>query len=298
MPFSAKTTIAALLLAVGIGLALPGSAAEEARVIPPPAVDAAASNAATQVAVIAGGCFWGVQGVFQHVEGVTSAVSGYAGGEKGTAQYDKVTSGRTGHAEAVRISYDPRRISLGRVLQIYFSVAHDPTELNHQGPDVGTQYRSAIFPANDEQARVAKAYVDQLNQARVFGGKVVRAPTPMHGKLSDIKHKGQSVFEDVPSPFHATRYHSLIVDRAGFPNDLEVTAETGDRLVMALAHRSLPVHGVQFHPESIASEHGHLILRNFLDLAAQWNAATGRRAPGAANSGRVNPGRVNPGKAH
>jgi peptide-methionine (S)-S-oxide reductase len=167
-----------LLLLATISLGYFPSAAESARVVPPPAIDAAAPQTASEVIVLAGGCFWGVQGVFQHVEGVTSAVSGYAGGERATAQYDKVTSGRTGHAEAVRISYDPRRISLGRVLQIYFSVVHDPTELNRQGPDVGTHYRSAIFPANDEQARVARAYVDQLNQARTFSGKVVTTIEP------------------------------------------------------------------------------------------------------------------------
>ena len=113
---------------------------------------------------------------------------------------------------------------------------------------------------------------------QVFGGEVVRAPVPVHGKLSLIKHKGAGVFRGINGPFQATRYHSLVVDRASMPSDLAVTAETDDRLVMGLAHTKLPVHGVQFHPESIASEHGHLILRNFLDLAAAWNAATGRRA--------------------
>ncbi len=112
---------------------------------------------------------------------------------------------------------------------------------------------------------------------QVFGGDVVRAPVPVHGKLSLIKHKGAGVFRGINGPFQATRYHSLVVDRASMPSDLAVTAETDDRLVMGLAHTKLPVHGVQFHPESIASEHGHLILRNFLDLAAAWNAATGRR---------------------
>jgi anthranilate synthase component 2 len=112
---------------------------------------------------------------------------------------------------------------------------------------------------------------------QVFGGKVVRAPVPVHGKLSLIKHKGTGVFRGINGPFQATRYHSLVVDRASMPSDLAVTAETEDRLVMGLAHTKLPVHGVQFHPESIASEHGHLILRNFLDLAATWNIATGRR---------------------
>ena len=110
-----------------------------------------------------------------------------------------------------------------------------------------------------------------------FGGKVVRAPEPVHGKLSTIKHKGGGVFRGINAPFQATRYHSLVVERASMPNALSVVAETDDRLVMGLAHSLLPVHGVQFHPESIASEHGHLILKNFLDIAADWNAATGRR---------------------
>jgi anthranilate synthase component 2 len=114
---------------------------------------------------------------------------------------------------------------------------------------------------------------------QAFGGHVVRAPLPVHGKLSEVSHEGQGVFRGINGPFRATRYHSLVVDRASMPGDLAVTAQTPDRLVMALQHRTLPVHGVQFHPESIASEHGHLILKNFLDLAADWNAATGRRPP-------------------
>jgi len=113
---------------------------------------------------------------------------------------------------------------------------------------------------------------------QAFGGKVVRAPAPVHGKLSEITHQGQGVFRGINGPFKATRYHSLVVDRASLPDELAVTAETGDRLVMGAAHKTLPVHGVQFHPESIASENGHTILKNFLDLAAAWNAATGRRA--------------------
>jgi peptide-methionine (S)-S-oxide reductase len=119
-----------------------------------------------------------VQGVFQHVNGVTNAVSGYAGGEQKTARYDVVTSGTTGHAESVQITFDPRRISYGRILQIYFSVAHDPTELNRQGPDVGTQYRSAVFPTNPDQARIAKAYIAQLNQARAYDKAIVTKIEP------------------------------------------------------------------------------------------------------------------------
>ncbi|SEO95067.1 peptide-methionine (S)-S-oxide reductase [Rhodospirillales bacterium URHD0017] len=170
--------IGGALAAAAIGIGILPSSAESAKVVPPPAVDASGGQSAPAVLVLAGGCFWGVQGVFQHVDGVTSAVSGYAGGAKDTAQYDKVTSGRTGHAEAVRITYDPGKVSLGRLLQIYFSVAHDPTQLNRQGPDVGTQYRSTIFPTNDEQARLAKAYIEQLDQARVYGAKVVTTIEP------------------------------------------------------------------------------------------------------------------------
>ena len=164
---SAPALFVTALLLAGIGLAVSRSAAEGARVIPPP-LDMPAGSATSEIAVFAGGCFWGVQGVFQHVEGVTSAVSGYAGGDKANARYDKVSAGKTKHAEAVRITYDPRKISYGRLLQIFFSVAHNPTELNRQGPDVGAHYRSAVFPENTEQTRVAKAYIDQLNEARTF----------------------------------------------------------------------------------------------------------------------------------
>jgi peptide-methionine (S)-S-oxide reductase len=173
--------VTALMTAVGAGVAIPASAAEVAHVIPAPAVDEQAASgvpATSETAVLAGGCFWGVQGVFEHVSGVSSAVSGYAGGEKRTAHYEMVGSGGTGHAESVRITFDPRKISYGRILQIYFSVAHDPTQLNRQGPDVGTQYRSAIFPLTAEQARVAKTYIAQLNQARVYDAAIVTKIEP------------------------------------------------------------------------------------------------------------------------
>jgi peptide-methionine (S)-S-oxide reductase len=172
--------VTALLIAGGVSLAVLRSTAEIARTLPVPAVDEQAGEGAaiSEVAVLAGGCFWGVQGVFQHVDGVTNAVSGYAGGELKTAHYEMVGSGRTGHAESVRVTFDPRKISYGRILQIYFSVAHDPTQLNRQGPDVGTQYRSAIFPADPEQARIAKAYIAQLNQARVFSAAIVTKIEP------------------------------------------------------------------------------------------------------------------------
>jgi anthranilate synthase component 2 len=121
---------------------------------------------------------------------------------------------------------------------------------------------------------------------QAFGGEVVRAPVQVHGKLSEITHQGEGVFRGINAPFKATRYHSLVVERSSLPGDLAVTAETDDRLIMGLAHRTLAVHGVQFHPESIASEHGHLILRNFLDLAAAWNASSGRRRPGGSRAAR------------
>lgn len=175
--------------AIGFALALMSGAvasagwltagAEPARPIPAPAMDEpAAPGRPPETAVLAGGCFWGVQGVFQHVDGVASAVSGYAGGDPAKADYESVTTGRTGHAEAVRITFDPGRVSYGRILQIYFSVAHDPTELNRQGPDTGTQYRSALFPADEEQARVAKAYIAQLDEAKAFTAPVVTTIEP------------------------------------------------------------------------------------------------------------------------
>jgi peptide-methionine (S)-S-oxide reductase len=168
-----------VLVAAGAGLIGAVSAKEEPRAIPAPALDESNEQKPTsEVAVLAGGCFWGVQGVFQHVKGVTSAVSGYTGGEKATAHYQMVGSGSTGHAESVRITFDPQTVSYGRILQIYFSVAHDPTELNHQGPDIGTQYRSAIFPTSSEQARIAKAYIAQLDEAHVLGAPVVTKIEP------------------------------------------------------------------------------------------------------------------------
>jgi len=170
-----RWSLAALLAAglAGAMWSMQGHSAERATVIPPPAADAVESTGETQTVVLAGGCFWGVQAVFQHVKGVTKAVSGYAGGAKDTARYNVVSSGTTGHAESVQITYDPRQISYGRILQIYFSVAHNPTELNRQGPDEGTQYRSAIFFANPEQQRVAQAYIAQLDKAGTFRQPIV-----------------------------------------------------------------------------------------------------------------------------
>ena len=170
---SALAVVAAAAVAAAMFFSIAPSTAEEGRVIPPPAVDLAAESGATAVAVLAGGCFWGVQGVYQHTDGVLNAVSGYAGGDAKTANYDAVSDGVTKHAEAVEITYDPRKISYGKLLQIYFSVVHDPTELNRQGPDVGPHYRSAIFPQNAEQERVARAYVAQLDAAKVYRQRIV-----------------------------------------------------------------------------------------------------------------------------
>jgi peptide-methionine (S)-S-oxide reductase len=172
--------LAAFALAAGIGSALfSASAAEDAVTIPPPVVDAApASGSGLQTAILAGGCFWGVQGVFQRVEGVESAVSGYAGGTVENPTYRQVSSGSTGHAEAVEIKFDPAKVSYGKLLQVFFSVAHNPTQLNYQGPDHGTQYRSAIYFTNDEQKKVAEAYIAQLDQTGAYPAKIVTEVTP------------------------------------------------------------------------------------------------------------------------
>ncbi|HEX5214632.1 MAG TPA: peptide-methionine (S)-S-oxide reductase MsrA [Vicinamibacterales bacterium] len=151
---------------------------ERGHVIPAPVIDETAGSAGAETAVLAGGCFWGVQGVFQHVIGVTGAISGYAGGDRANAAYERVGSGRTGHAESVQVTFDPRKITYGRLLQIFFSVAHNPTQLNRQGPDVGTQYRSTVFPTTPDQARIAAAYIAQLNDAKIFRAPVVTTVEP------------------------------------------------------------------------------------------------------------------------
>ncbi len=149
---------------------------------PSPSADVAKAAApGKQSLVVAGGCFWGVQAVFQHVKGVTSATSGYAGGEAKTAEYEVVSTGESGHAESVKVVYDPSQITYGELLRVFFSVAHDPTELNRQGPDSGTQYRSVIFYGNDEQKRIAEAYIAQLDGAKIFSHKIVTQVVPLKG---------------------------------------------------------------------------------------------------------------------
>lgn len=154
---------------------------EPARLVPAALLDTASPGADVERAVLAGGCFWGVEGVFQHVKGVRGVVSGYSGGAPDTASYAQVSTERTGHAEAVRITFDPRVISYGQILRIYFSVAHDPTQLNRQGPDSGPSYRSNIFTVSDEQGRIAKAYIAQLEKAHVFAKPIVTRVDPLKG---------------------------------------------------------------------------------------------------------------------
>jgi peptide-methionine (S)-S-oxide reductase len=156
-------------------------AAEAPTVIPAPTFEQPKAASGLQTAVLAGGCFWGVQGVFQRVRGVKKVWSGYAGGEKNTAHYELVGSGKTGHAEAVEITFNPAEISYGELLHVFFSVAHDPTQLNRQGPDSGTQYRSAIFYTDDTQKKVAEAYIDQLNKAKAFPKAIVTKLDPLKG---------------------------------------------------------------------------------------------------------------------
>ena len=172
-PSALTTAVAAFL-----SLPLATHAAEQAVAIPPPAIDIA-QDGNVAVAVFAGGCFWGVQGVFQHTEGVLNAVSGYAGGNLANPTYGQVTSGLTGHAESVEVTYDPSVISYGTLMQIFFSVVHDPTQLNRQGPDVGTHYRSAIFTVTDEQKDVAAAYLAQLDAAGVYPKPIVTEVAPL-----------------------------------------------------------------------------------------------------------------------
>lgn len=175
--------VGALALAAAVSGPAVSSAAEGATAIPPPAVDMpkAKTTGGPETAVLAGGCFWGMQGVFEHVKGVRQVLAGYSGGKKATANYETVSTGETRHAESVQIKFDPSQISYGQILRVYFSVAHNPTELNRQGPDEGTQYRSEIFYATPAQERVAKAYIAQLDAAHVFPAPIVTRVGPLTG---------------------------------------------------------------------------------------------------------------------
>jgi len=212
MPSS--TRLASIVLGSLVGVtACNAKANPAAAAVPAPLVDAVrASVPGQQTAVLSGGCFWGVQAVFQHVKGVITATSGYSGGKAKTAEYEVVSTGETGHAESVQIVYDPSQITYGELLRIFFSVAHDPTQLNRQGPDEGTQYRSAIFYANDEQKRIAQAYIAQLDQTKVFSRPIVTQVAPLEAFYpAEAYHQNYAalhpnqpyiVFNDAPKVAH------------------------------------------------------------------------------------------------
>jgi peptide-methionine (S)-S-oxide reductase len=199
-PIIMKSMKALSLLAIAATLAC-AAATAAAGPIPAPAVDAPlAAASGREAAVVSGGCFWGVQAVFQHVRGVIEATAGYAGGNAATAQYEDVSSGLTGHAESVEIAFDPSKVTYGQLLRVFFSVAHDPTELNRQGPDTGTQYRSMIFVETPEQARIARAYIAQLDAAHVFRSKIVTAvqPLPAFYRAEDYHQNYATLHPDDP----------------------------------------------------------------------------------------------------
>jgi peptide-methionine (S)-S-oxide reductase len=177
-----KSSVRILLILGALLAGVTGLRAGSGVPVPSPTADQAKAAApGKQTAVFAGGCFWGVQAVFQHVKGVKNATSGYSGGNANTADYETVSMGQSGHAESVKVTYDPSQVTYGELLRVFFSVAHDPTELNRQGPDTGTQYRSVIFYASDEQKRIAEAYIAQLDQAKVFRDKIVTQVVPLKG---------------------------------------------------------------------------------------------------------------------
>lgn len=200
--FGYAASVSVVLIFI-VGVLVSARAAETAVVVPAPAIDNPKAAGPMQTAVLAGGCFWGVQGVYQHVRGVQKVLSGYAGGEQNTAHYEMVGSGRTGHAESVQIVFDPKEISYGQILQIYFSVVHDPTQLNRQGPDTGTQYRSNIFYANDSQKKIAEAYIAQLNSARAFRSSIVTRVDPLKGFYAAENYHQDYLIHNPTNPYIA-----------------------------------------------------------------------------------------------
>jgi peptide-methionine (S)-S-oxide reductase len=204
--------LSAALVLAGLTACTSASAASDGTKLPAPAVDAVAPAQAEATAVFAGGCFWGVEAVFEHVKGVHKVVAGYSGGSAGAASYEQVSDGDTGHAESVRVRFDPKQVSYGRLLQVFFSVALDPTELNRQGPDSGTQYRSVIFYGNDEQKRIASAYIAQLTAAKVFPAPIVTQVVPLKAfypaeayhqhYFSEHPNNPYSVINDAPKVAH------------------------------------------------------------------------------------------------
>jgi peptide-methionine (S)-S-oxide reductase len=192
----------ALALTAGIALRIPAIFGAEAQVtIAPPAIDNPKAAGQPQTAVLSGGCFWGVQGVFEHVRGVKQVLSGYAGGQMSTAHYEDVSTGNTGHAESVKITFNPAEVSYGQLLQVFFSVAHDPTQLNHQDPDVGPQYRSSIFYADAEQKRIAEAYIAQLNQSRAFSRPIVTRVDPLNGFFAAEEYHQDFLVHNPRNPY-------------------------------------------------------------------------------------------------
>jgi peptide-methionine (S)-S-oxide reductase len=197
---------AAVLAFAVLGIILwrsPLFGAEAPVVIAPPVIDNPKAAGPPQTAVLAGGCFWGVQGVYEHVRGVQKVIAGYAGGDKATAQYETVSSGTTGHAESVKIIFDPAEISYGQILQIAFSVVHDPTQLNRQGPDVGTQYRSAVFYGDDTQKRIAEAYISQLGNSHVYSRPIVTRVDPLKGFYPAEDYHQDYLFHNPNAPYIA-----------------------------------------------------------------------------------------------
>jgi peptide-methionine (S)-S-oxide reductase len=198
--------LAALIGAAVSGIVLwhsPLFGAEAPVIIAPPAIDNPKAPGPAQTAVLAGGCFWGVQGVFEHVRGVQNVIAGYAGGEKSTAQYETVSSGSTGHAESVKITFDPAAISYGQILQIAFSVVHDPTQLNRQSPDVGTQYRSAVFYTDEAQKHIAESYIRQLDQAHAFARPIVTRIDPLKGFFAAEDYHQDYLIHNPTQPYIA-----------------------------------------------------------------------------------------------
>jgi peptide-methionine (S)-S-oxide reductase len=210
---SSVTRHALILFSAMLGATACNAKANPAAALPAPAVDAPrASASGRETAVVSGGCFWGVQAVFQHVKGVISATSGYSGGSVKTAEYETVSTGETGHAESVQIVFDPSQITYGELLHVFFSVAHDPTQLNRQGPDEGSQYRSAIFYSSDQQKKIAEAYIAQLDHAKIFSRPIVTQVVPLQAFYpAEAYHQNYAalhpnqpyiVFNDAPKVSH------------------------------------------------------------------------------------------------
>jgi peptide-methionine (S)-S-oxide reductase len=205
--------LAIAVVLLGSSALITRNAASATVSIAAPAVDdALAAQSGHETAVVAGGCFWGIQLVFEHVKGVISATDGYSGGDAKTAEYETVSTGTTGHAESVKIVYDPSQISYGKLLQVFFSVAHDPTELNRQGPDEGTQYRSVVFYANQDQQHIAQAYIAQIDQAHVFRDKIVTQVVPLQG-FYQAEAYHQDYAEHNPDSTYIMMYDAPKLDR-------------------------------------------------------------------------------------